>query len=328
MNSKQRKQFESTVLRWLQDPEANRLLRSLLFSSEEPKRQTKDGNSSYTMLYYFIRVLGSSSLVFGAAGLMTETSFTASAICIVVGLLVLCADPWVEPSLKRTRKFVRAIPTIMFTAVLYAFLRYIVFLPSPLAITAKDYNGTYQLPHKIPDIPGLIGIDWNDKYSDLRVVFANDSDYDYTNLDFVVGVNLFIAAAKPASNMPGVVVYNTSAGPDNVQLSRNGPNGDLTYDPDTDSQFLSGGIRVICDRLRRNTALEIAIAVVNVPSPVGGLAPPSSDYLMVLSRPGIKNDPDSFGPRTPATQIGVSGRFESLNHRPNRVHQLYGVKQM
>ncbi len=252
---------------------------------------------------------------------MTEISFTACAVALYVGMVILAVDPWIEPGLRKMPPLWRAIPTVFFVIPLFAFTRYVVFLPSPLIVTATDYNGDYPAGRKIA------GIEWKSAYSALHVLFLNQTDYDYKDLDFVVATNEYIAAAEQDGNVPGVSVFNTSGGPDRVSSSHKDSSGHITYEDEKNLQLLSGGIRVICDKLPRHSSFDIVLAIVNVPSAGRLSLPPSSDYLLALQGPTLVNREDVYGPRTPATKVGVSGRFKSLGQRPHRLREMHDVKQ-
>ena len=325
MNAEQRKKLKKAALGWMQDPEAVDLLRSLFADSSSltfaQKTDSKDFRG-HTLIYYLVRTLGFSSFALGAAGLLADISFGLWATLIVVGLVVLSVDPWIEPSFQGLPKFWRSIPTVLYGAMLLAFVRFVVFAPGDLIVTARDYNADYPAEYEIADIK------WNQKYSDLRVVFTNPNDYDYTDLDFVIGSGLYVVAAQQSTNLSGVSVYNTSAGPDRVTGSRKNESGQIEYEPDRNMEFLSGGIRVLCDRLPRHTSFEVVMAVVTVPSAGILSTPPDSDHLLVLQGEGVQNNPVSFGPRTPASRVGLSGWFKSFAHRRRRLRGEYDVKQM
>ena len=317
MDAKQRKQFNKTVLGFLQDPEKVHLLQNILAVPLPVTTEEQSSKPTNTLLYYFIRTLGTASLGIGVAALMTEISFLVSAGCIYLGLGVLCIDPLIEPALRKFSPLLRVILSLIFFIPLLAFTRYVVFLPATLKITATDYNGEFT--------PGqsIAGIEWKPAYSELEILFSNHTEHDYKDLDLVVGVNEYIAAVGK-SEFPGVTVFNTQVGPDTLHYSHKDKDGRVTYEQTNNLKLLSGGVRVLCDKLPKDTSFSVVLAVVSVPS---AGQPSASNSLLALQGSGIQNRDDMYGPRTAATEFGVSGWYKSLGQRPHRVRQMYEVKQ-
>lgn len=281
------------------------------------QREKVEGKRSlHTLAYYFFRTIGAASLVLGGAGIMTDISFGVSAGCIYLGLLILCADAWIEPALAEVPFRFRIIPSLVFLIPILAFSRYIVFASAPMEVRATDYNGNFP--------PGRLigGKPVNPKFSTLHVSFKNPTQSDYKDIDFVVASDQYVISAQ--ADVPWVIVLNTTAGPDEVTFPKRDGKGGVSYADDTQKQLLSGGIRVICDKLPKGMSFDITMAIANVPS-AGKLAhPQSSDQLLAIGRSDIDI---AFGPRTAATVVGISGSYSSLAGRPHRLRSMYSVKQ-
>ena len=312
MASRQSKKYKTKILRELQDPDKEHILREVASLPLPPKAE-QTVSPYHILAHYFIRTLGAASLVIGAAGLMTEISFMICTSCVYLGLIVLCLDPWIEPGLRRLSPLWRMIPTVIFLIPLVAFTRYVVFLPSLLGIQARDYNGDYLVGTKVGDI------EWRPEYSDLRVVFFNRTDNDYKNLDLKIIPGAMIIGSSQTTNVPGVSVFNTIAGPDKVTVPSIDKDGKTEYLPDNQTLFTSAGIRVICDRLPKHTSFEIVLAVVTFET--------SQDKVRqrLLQGAGVLAQ---LGERKPATQVTVDAEYESLGKRPHHVKQTYDVKQL
>jgi hypothetical protein len=316
-----KKNFRKLALGWLQDRDAERILREIVVAPKPAQHKKKETESStYTLFYYFIRTIGAASLVFGAAGLMTEISFTICAVCVYLGLIVLCVDPWIEPALRKVSPWLRAIPSIIFIIPLFAVTRYVIFLPAALEIKGTDYNGDF------PSGRTIAGIEWKPAYSELEIVFSNHADHDYKDLDVVVGVNEYIAAIGK-TEFPGVTVFNTQVGPDALRGTNNDKSGRVSYEQDRNMKLLSGGVRVLCDKLPKDTSFSVILALVIVPSAGEHSRPSASNSLLALQSSDLPNRDDLYGPRTAATQFGVSGWYKSLGQRPHRVRKIYEVTQ-
>lgn len=285
-----------------------------------PKPEEQSAKSGHTLLYYFIRTLGAASLVIGSAGFMLEFSFAVCAGCVYLGLIVLCVDPWIEPALREVSPLLRIVPSVIFFIPLLVFTRYVIFLPAALEIKGTDYNGDF------PSGQAIAGIEWKPAYSELELSFSNHTDHDYKDLDLVVGVNEYIAAVGK-TEFPGVTIFNTQAGPDTLHYAHKDGEGHVSYEQDKDLKLLSGGVRVLCDKLPKDASFSVILAVVSVPSAGEHSIPSASNSLLALQSSDLPNRDDLYGPRTAATKFGVSGWYKSLGQRPHRVRQMYEVTQ-
>jgi hypothetical protein len=134
---------------------------------------------------------------------MTEISFGICAALLYLGLVILCVDPWIEPGLRKRSMWVRCIPSLIVLVPMYLFTRYVVLLPSPLNISATDYNGEFSEKRTIA------GVEMKPAYSTLHVLFSNPTDYDYKDLDFVIATEEYVVAAEQNGTLPGVWMPNT-----------------------------------------------------------------------------------------------------------------------
>jgi hypothetical protein len=322
MDSSQKAKFITRLLALAKGPEERHVLQELFCCDQLRSDSDPDLEShSRPVSYYLLRTVGAASLLLGGAGLMTDISFIFSTSFVYLGLLVLIIDPWIEPSLKKVPIRWRGIPSLIFTIPLVLFSVFVVFLPSPLEVAARDNAGTY------PDGEVIGGIEWNPKFSDVRVVFRNSTTHEYRNLDFTVSTGYLIIASAQTSNLPGVTVYNTAAGPDQVLGSAKDVRGNTVYLSYKNTTFASGGIRFTCDRLPRGMALEIILAVINLPKTATRFSYPVDPNLLVtLVRNREGSNLDQVGPKVIVDEVGIAGTYESLGRRPHRIHSVYPVK--
>lgn len=262
----------------------------------------------HPVLAYFLRVLGLAALFLGGAGLMTGFYFTGAAFLVCSAFVLLIIDPWLEPSLRKYSRFWRFVASIPFALGLFLFLRYIVYLPSPLSINARDYNEDY-----LPDTPVLYGIKWSAEYSDLRVVFENPTDYSYKDLDMTIEpTGLLVIEQTQTTNLSGVQIFNTAKGQDQVTATEtDNKTGKKKYANPSDLQFMSGRIRMLCDTLPKHSMFEVLLAVHVISDQI-----PVSDALKL----------PIGATRIPAKTVRISGTFESRGGKVHPVNATLTVK--
>jgi energy-coupling factor transporter transmembrane protein EcfT len=265
-----------------------------------------------------------SSLLLGGGRVMQAISFSWT-IRIVYGYLgVLLLEVLLERRF-RTRWWFRPIGVAAVLALGAAFVFGFVYAPDPLIIKAKNLSGE--------EVPGtkIAEIEWRSEYSDLRVLFENNTDIDYHNLDFIVSTDQFITAQGETTKSNGVRVYNTSKSTDIVTFKAPAPNGGKIILPQGQVTFFSIGNRVTCDKLiKHGGAFEIVLAIarpsVQFPRPPEAFdsqGQPNPDFIMTES--GDRNF--AYGTRINATKICVTGSYESLGNRPRQINNCYAVKE-
>lgn len=263
----------------------------------------------HPVLAYIFRTIGAATLSIGGAGIMLDISFLWSALFVCLGLTLLIIDPWIEPSLRSYTLLLRTSFSLVFVTILILFLSFVVFLPAPLKLTARDFNGAY-----LPKTKSLYGIEWHKEYSDLRVVFINPTGFAYKNLDFdVEPVGLLVAAEAQTTNLSGVQLFNTENGPDQVTVTLTDKNGKKSYGPQSNIHLAAGTIRVLCDTLPKKSDFEIILAVRLVPPGV-----PASNPIKAIGS----------DVREPAKIVHIYGTYQSRAGRPRTINETIKVKLM
>jgi hypothetical protein len=266
-----------------------------------PSRNTP--RQSHPVARYVFRVLGVATLSLGGAGLMEGISFSWSAFFVASGLVLLIIDPWIEPTLLDHSVLWRIGCSLFFAALLFLFANFVVFLPSPLNVRARDYNNDYS-----PDTV-IAGIKWESEYSDLRLVFENPTDNAYKNLDVTIEPGVFVVAEAQTTNLSGVQVFNTDRGQDIPSISQtDAKTGRPSYVKQGDYVLYSQAVRVLCETLPKHTEFEVVLALDNPPNGTSKTRPPFG------------------GPRTPSKVVIINGTYESKAGRPHKLSQAYPVE--
>jgi hypothetical protein len=123
----------------------------------------------------------------------------------------------------------------------------------------------------------LGGILWSNRFSELRVFFVNATAKDYRDLDFTLVPDEPIAAIGQVTNLPNVS-FSPAADPIFRQELIEGTTSRRIANPLV-LIASTGGYRVRCNPLPRNTRLEILIAIARVidfPQPGQKVAVPSA----------------------------------------------------
>lgn len=221
-----------------------------------------------------------------------------SVFCYVVYgyLLVLGVEVLFEQKFRAGR-WMRPVGILVVLGLLSLFRWGFVMAKDPLVVRASCITGEYD--------PGTViaGIKWRPEYSDTRVLFKNDTDNNYQDLDVVINTDQFISASTETT-LIGCKVFNTDTGQDTVTMpvidKKTGRKHILSQDK---MSFFSGGIHVMCDKLPKHNYAEILLAVAH-PDP---------------ERKAL------YGPRKDPTLVGVNGTYTSIGGRPRTIKDVYKV---
>jgi hypothetical protein len=134
---------------------------------------------------------------------------------------------------------------------------WLVFRPVPID---ADF---LPMPETYPDGTNIGGIQWQKRFSQVRVILVNHSAEQYTNIDLRLRTNLDIAAvgfvsdfstcgAKPL--VPGILMSNPT-------MTRKNSDGSQTTLP-MDKTLSSTVYRAFCDRLLAGEKLEVVLGLV------------------------------------------------------------------
>jgi hypothetical protein len=145
------------------------------------------------------------------------------------------------------------------TLAIAAIVSWVAFRPAPLDISFV------RVPDGYADGVDVAGIKWSKKYSGLRLSLRNDSDFQYSNIDFLIKTDVMIAAVGFESKFA-----QCAAKPTLVAVSISGPtigfqdkNGNTNLMP---LNFTMADVfKVFCDKLLPHDPVEIVFATRNSP---------------------------------------------------------------
>lgn len=197
----------------------------------------------------------------------------------------------------------------------------------------------------------LAGIHWNNRFTELRVFFYNNSSDDYHDLDFKIIPDEPIAAIAQVTNLPDV----SFSGPE-VSIRQElivGATGQRIANPLV-LVATNGGYRIRCKTLPRASHLEILLGTARIvdfspptgrpsPKPHGGIFEEnyalrvamkdktmewSNWYGRQLNSKGYKNEGLYYQPqRMPPTKAKVDGRYK-INEEERVVCREFPVKDI
>jgi hypothetical protein len=140
------------------------------------------------------------------------------------------------------------------TLVIGVIIGWVAFRPAPFTISFQRLTENYA------DGAEISGIKWSSKYSGLRMILRNDSDFQYMNLEFLIRTDVMIAAVGFDSKFSSCAAKPTLMG-----VEFNGPSIGL---PDKYGKVVSTPLnfsiadvfKVVCDKLLPHDPVEIVLA--------------------------------------------------------------------
>jgi len=212
------------------------------------------------------RVVELASFAFAAVGGIGVMPFYfwIGALMCELGLLVLLATVWFYD-----KGWIRGIFTTIAVSALVFMNLDIVFRDASLdffANSSSDYAAV------VGDVP------WQPEFTYLRVTLDNDTDFDFTDMDFTLEPNVPIMAISQISAVPGVAFHGdgtkevvTIGSPkwkeQTISLHQptiysTDPDGKRTELPAR--QLEASQYRIVCDKLSKHSSLDLAIAVARI----------------------------------------------------------------
>lgn len=227
---------------------------------------TEAGNSASPPIHrhdplshYLFRLVGSASLLIGAASIMTGVSFWAWVTCLYLGMVMLVVDPWIEPSLAGHHAL-RLCGSGLFIIAILIISFFVIFVSAPLKFDFTGDPGGYPQGERIGDITW----DFPQYCSDFRITITNATGNDYENLDLRIDTDRAIVEQTQTSGIP----CSFLAAGNELQDVR-------TYDSSGQESFhktLSSGSRIWCSHVPEHSMTQMTFAVA-VSTPSGRIGP-------------------------------------------------------
>jgi hypothetical protein len=262
----------------------------------------------------YLRAIGAAALLLGASGVMftSPTLFWWAASFLYVGFGLLIIDIWCEPNFSRLTRYASL---LIVAGLALAFTRGIVFYPNPLEITVTSYEGKYKNGELI------YGIEWEEGMSDLRIDIYNSTDRNYDNLDLkiIMKDGLLIRDQKQFTNIPGVSLLPVAH---ELHIRHTDLNGGL-IDENNVSHIPHDGLRVLCDKLPKKTAIGLILAVSDLnPIIKNSFTPHDGVYILPYDFP----PPYAVWVHAKINSVRLSGEYSVLN-RPFQIETSYPVSR-
>jgi hypothetical protein len=261
------------------------------------------------------RVVELASFVFavvGGIGLMPFYFWIGAAMC-EFGLLVLLAAVFFYD-----KGWIRGIFTPIALSA-FVFLNWdIVCRDTPVhffayASLSSDYAAA------IGDVP------WQPEFTYLRVSLENDTDFDFTDIDFTLEPDVPIMSISQVSAVPGVVLHGDTT-KEAVPIGDPKLNEKTAYiyhpsiarvNPDGTKTELTTRLleapqyRIVCDKLSKHSSLDLAIAVARIDR-----ARSSQEIVYYKSEEPTPGHPELMGAVIP---IGSPRPVFYIKERPSQV---------
>ncbi len=250
MDAKQRKTFTGTVLRWLQDPEKEHLLRDIVSVPHSPSHTAPATKKSGRFVAH-LRTIEAVSFVLAIGAILMENYFWWFVGLFCAGIVIQIAISLLDKDVGK----VRFITLAFFALVLILFVfKVVIGKVYPERIVTWT-EGNYP-PGS--DINGLV---WRNGWSDMRFNVFNHSHTPLRDVDVEFAIDESIAGIKTVGEL-GCKVFQ--AGPA-AQLTINYQDGHQ------ESGSAPLGVRaeyhLLCDKLPGDTGIQVIAAVVDPISP-------------------------------------------------------------
>jgi hypothetical protein len=241
--------------------------------------------------------------------------------------LDLCFEPFVE----RSKSITKLVIWIMFAAMIVGFSYAVVFVKSPLQVSAFITDAEYPVGETIA------GIAWRPEFSELQVWLSNPSRSGYDDLNIVVRPSSAVAKIGQATNVPDVSFEDKNGL--TTRLTTITPSDQRTGLP-LDLLATDAGYRVRCPHLPAHTEIKLVLAFVDmkwpVPAYVNQLPPQQkfqdSNYVVRVKFDDFSTywqghpNTDMYAPRPRfAERIKVEGEYVG-GQRIRSISQWVGVE--
>lgn len=219
------------------------------------RRKTAETANVERAVRYFHRAGAFSAVASGMSLLLLPDAYPYFVFFACAAILLWAADAFVE--LREYRYRYRLVPVVVGVAAILVFSKQFIFVPLPLSESVWSTGGAYQ--------PGSIvnGIPWSSKFRDIHVTIANDSEYDYTQLTFLLRPKHSVIAASLVTTLAKVSVSRENPMTSfDLQLwhRQTGVRTDIPVD----WVASTGGFRIRADVLPSHSHIEVLLAVADI----------------------------------------------------------------
>lgn len=265
------------------------------------------------------------ALILGGLGVIGMSFWLAVAV-VYLGIAVLILEVCRAPELLHRSQWIQITALGACFAGLAVFTIVVVLAPAPVQIQAYAMRTTGYVGGT-----DIAGIQWSDKFTELRVSITNTGEHDYDGFDFLIQPDEW---THKAAILPPALGCNLLPAPgDDLffgRMMRDGPGASVTatrvgegidvHDSlGTAYEILAsnGGYRLRCSSLPRRATVRVVFAMVTVPAhlhftdplPNGGLGVRLSHYR------NVKSPVDLLGPRPFPRTVVAGGSYRS-NAKP------------
>jgi hypothetical protein len=246
-------------------------------SSERPSSTAKEHRPS--ALVYF-RAVGFASLMGTVAAMLIQEFFWQSIGLICFGVLVLLLDALIDHEIA----FGFRIGIVSILVVFSVWFSVWVIFPK-----ADLHTEVMEIKHEDDDQSDMFGIQWKPEFSDVRLVFMNQSSSDYMDLQIEISTDQYVVDAKQITKHPNVELES------NMLLLGWLERGIPAMPP----SVAGTQIAARCERLRAGTALDLILAVATSPTNIAS--------------------PTNYSPRTSPKLVTVSATYKWRFFRPRKM---------
>lgn len=274
-----------------------------------PQRSPKKPKYKPPAWIVYSRTIGLASLLVGGVA-VTPAYFWWGVGCIYAGITLLAIDAYYEPWIRKWKILFKAILGAIGIAIYTVFTLTVVWVNAPLNVSPLIQSSEYRTGSVISGIP------WSSRFSQLHMILENPTSMDYEDVDVLLRPDEAIAGIGQNGNIPNVsFIMNTSL---TMQAEIRDFSSGARQGVQLTTLAFDGGYRVRCDKLPRNSQLDIVIAI-GRPSGQKGFAINFSDGSHYWARSDISDEAksldDYFEPQRSPKSVRIDGKYNAAQRR-------------
>lgn len=205
----------------------------------------------------WLRAIGFGSTVLGGVVLtQTPEFFHYSVGLVYIGIVLIGLDLYFEPFFERLKLYAKIAIGLIFVIVVAGFSKAVVFVKSPLDVSAFMTDAEY------PAGEVIAGIKWRPEFTELQVRISNPSGRPYDDLNIVIRPTSAVAAIAQDTNIPDVSFEDKNG------FIAHLIDTDLIHEKSTaihlDLLATDAGYRVRCGHLPAHTTIRVIMALADI----------------------------------------------------------------
>jgi hypothetical protein len=232
------------------------------------RKKNKQWLEKVRELLGWIKAIGIGSTVLGGIVLtQTPELFYYCVSAVYIGIVLIGLDLCFEPFIKRWKLTSKIITGAFFAGVLTVFSYAVVFVESPLAVSAMMTDAEY------PAGTTIAGIAWRPEFTEVQVWLTNTSNRAYEDLNILLRPSSPVAAIAQLTTIGGVSFEDKNAFTVHMADINLGTQKKTAIS--LDLLATDAGYRIRCDHVPAHTVVKVVLALADMKWPAPLVNPQS-----------------------------------------------------